>query len=341
MKTPVAVVISDIHYNINTLSVADAALKQAVSKAQELSVPLFIAGDLHDTKANLRGECVTAMINTLKNKGVYTIILRGNHDQINEKSEAHSLDFLSLLNEVIVVDTHLTYQNIYFIPYQSSVETFKQILGQVPKGSTIIMHQGVTGSQSGEYIQDHSAINKDLLADYRVISGHYHTRQDIKCGRPRKGLAGLMSYIGNPYTLNFGEANDPEKGFRVLNDDGTLDFIPTNLRKHRVIELEVRDGYCSVVSGDIFLGNKEDIIKVKASGTKEHLSTITKKTIAEYLNYSGDFKLEMTPKDTISIKIKKQAATKEQTLDVIIDNLEHTSIEQKERLKTLWKAICK
>ena len=65
MKTnPVAILISDVHYNINTLKLADAAMQMAIDEANKLSVPLIVAGDLHDTKANLRGECVNAMLST-------------------------------------------------------------------------------------------------------------------------------------------------------------------------------------------------------------------------------------------------------------------------------------
>ncbi len=58
---PIAVIISDVHYDLNTLEVADAALTKAVSKANDLDVMLIICGDLHNTKANLRAECIDAM----------------------------------------------------------------------------------------------------------------------------------------------------------------------------------------------------------------------------------------------------------------------------------------
>src|SRR5579862_1378127 len=90
-----AVLVSDVHYNVHTLKLADAAMRMAIVKANKLEVPLIVAGDLHDTKANLRGECVNAMIETFKqcNKPPYIIV--GNHDRINEKSHEHSLNFLA------------------------------------------------------------------------------------------------------------------------------------------------------------------------------------------------------------------------------------------------------
>ena len=80
MSKPIAVLISDVHYNLTTLPLADAAMRQAIAEANSLGVPLIVAGDLHDTKANLRGECVNAMIEAfaMLDHGCY--ILRGNHD---------------------------------------------------------------------------------------------------------------------------------------------------------------------------------------------------------------------------------------------------------------------
>jgi len=336
MSKPIAVIISDVHYNLQTLELADAAMRLAIAKANQLQVPLIVAGDLHDTKANMRGECIEAMINTFCILKVSCFILRGNHDQINEKSNKHSLNFLDLIENVTVIDHFTQHIGLSFIPYQHDLEMFKFYLDQIDKGSTIIMHQGVKGSNAGDYMQDPTAIDKDLLADYRVISGHYHTRQDIKCGRPRKGAAGLMSFIGNPYTLNFGEANDPQKGFRILNEDGTLDFVPTNLRKHVVINITVA-GHLGITH---FEGvNPGDLVKVKATGIKEELSKISKDFIGNALGIH-DFRLELIPLQSTSVLPEHTIVSSEHTLDGLIDNLQNTSIEQKERLKTLWKALC-
>ena len=65
-KHPIAVLISDVHYNLQNLKVADAAMNLAIDKALDLGIDLIVAGDLHDTKANLRGECVSVMRKTFK-----------------------------------------------------------------------------------------------------------------------------------------------------------------------------------------------------------------------------------------------------------------------------------
>src|ERR1700722_9570126 len=103
VRKPIAVLISDVHYNLQTLPLADAAMRQAVFKANTLDVPLIVAGDLHDTKANLRGECIKAMLNTLSLTKHRAHILIGNHDKINEKSPLteNSLHFLDGLCELV------------------------------------------------------------------------------------------------------------------------------------------------------------------------------------------------------------------------------------------------
>lgn len=359
MNKPVAVLISDVHYNINTLKLADAAMRMAINTANELQVPLIVAGDLHDTKANLRGECINAMIETfkthdVKNSGYGEIntppfILVGNHDKINEKSEEHSLNFLSPYASII--DSHqftneiaCNGNSLQFIPYQHSTIEFNKCLKKIDKNSVIIVHQGLKDSNSGDYIQDKSAISKEDVADFRVISGHYHQRQDIKCGRPRQGAVGLWSYIGNPYTLNFGEANDPPKGFQILMNDGTLKFTPTNLRKHVVIELDLADlptALNKIAYPDNYFkhnAKKEDLVWVKLHGPKERLAVWSKEQIGECLGLK-DFKLDLIPLQNSTNVLKSSTLSQSDLLDSLIDSLTNTSDKCKIRLKQTWKDL--
>lgn len=347
MSKPIAVLISDVHYSIHTLELADAAMRQAIDKANELNLALIIAGDLHDTKANIRGECIIAMRRTLARAKNLVWVLRGNHDSLNEKSIEHSLNFLPI--NCYVVATPQKYDaglmkhwigdlQAYLIPYFHDPEELKQYLSTVPKDSLLIMHQGVQTSESGHYIQDKSALPKECFEDFRVISGHYHTRQTIKCGRPRKGAVGLFDYIGNPYTLNFGEVNDPPKGYQILMDDGTLEFVPTNLRKHVIAKI--------VDSGNVVAWGSEgkeiypgDLVWVKVFCTKENMKLWTKDEVSKIIEYDN-FKLELIPSDTKSQVFDTKNLTQGPLLDALIDGLTNTSDDLKIRLKSLWKDLC-
>lgn len=317
-----------------TLELADAALNMAIEHARKLEVSLIIAGDLHDSKANIRAECANRIIETFKKAQIAPYLLVGNHDKINEKSEEHALNFLEPYCHIIDKPEYLDHIKTWAIPYQHDTEQLTAVLAKIREGSRLVMHQGCSDSNSGHYIQDKTALPKDKFKTFRVISGHYHTRQDIKTGRPQKGAIGLFSYIGNPYTVNFGEAKDPEKGFQVLYEDGTLEFIPTKLRKHVVHEMTV-DEYKTSEYPKVNLG---DIVKLKITGTKEQLAGLTKEQIK---NISGieNFSLELIPVETVFKQLKRVAHTQPELLDSLIEAINNSSDEQKIRLKNLWRAF--
>jgi DNA repair exonuclease SbcCD nuclease subunit len=263
----------------------------------------------------------------------------GNHDRINEKMLGHSLNFLA--QYAMIIDTPVKQHKLgYLIPYHHDSVELQNYLNTLPKGSQLIMHQGVTGSKSGEYIQDKSALPKESFEDFRVISGHYHTRQDIKCGKPRAGGVGLFSYIGNPFTTNFGEATDPVKGFQVLMADGTLEFIPTNLRRHIILDVEKINEYYQI-TGKVPLEDVtlQDLVWVKRKGTKEELAYVNKAVMAKVLGLSS-FKLDLISTDLSTPDIQPNNKSNPELLDSIID-LTNTSNDCKLRLKQSWRELCK
>lgn len=338
MSNPIAVLISDVHYSVQTLDVASQATNQAIAKANELKVPLISAGDLHDTKANIRGECIKVMLDDFSKCTIPAIILVGNHDKINEKSEGHSLEFLRHIATIVSHPVKNLIPYWAFIPYQHNPDSMREILNTMKPETSIIMHQGIVGSNSGEYIQDKSAINHEDVADFRVISGHYHQRQDIKCGRPRKGAVGLFSYIGNPYTLNFAEANDPEKGFQILYDDGLMEFVPTNLRKHKVFESNIND----LADESVFSIEPNDILWIKLHGSSENLSKLNKKIVTYNYGIKQDFRLDLIPVESKTTLTEENVAncTQPELLDDLIDSMTNLENDQKARLKSLWKNLC-
>jgi DNA repair exonuclease SbcCD nuclease subunit len=337
---PVAVIIADIHFTPSTLELAASSLQQAIDKAKELSVPLVIAGDTLDTKDVIRGVCANKLISILKHSDVPTYMIVGNHCLINEKSNEHTLEFLKPYCNVIDFPQYVPALKMYLAPYFSQNAALLAWINVVPKGSTIIMHQGVSGADMGHYVQDKSSVSKETFADYRVISGHYHKRQDIKCGRPRKGAIGLFSYVGNPYTLTFGEAKDPEKGYQILGDDGLLTFVPTNLRKHIILEVDL-DAPITRINGPRI----DDLIWVKARGYVSTLSSVKKQLLGPQLLGHTYFKLELLPKEPLepdSDKIRQIDVNKPTDPVIMLDStIEHMqdSKEHLEYLKKLWREI--
>ncbi len=340
MAKPVAVIISDTHYSLSTKDLADKAWRMAVDKATELGVDLIDAGDITNDKDILRAQVLNTMVKTLqyaRDRKVQIYCIVGNHSLVNEKSKENALEFLKPY--AIVVDRHIPFKVGHLIPYHSDLNDLKVTLDTIPKGSTIIMHQGVTKAWGGHYMYDKTAAPAEWFADFRVISGHYHRRQDIKCGPPRKGAVGLFSYVGNPYTLTFGEAHDGPKGFQILMDDGTLEFVPTNLRKHVVIETEVGsiDNFLALPVGVV---HAQDLVWIKIKGPKSRLADQDKETIGMFLMGHANYKLDLIPTDTQN-ETKKAEDPKMTDLEVLkklIDGLPDNA-EYREYLKQLVDGV--
>ena len=321
-STPIAVLISDVHYNLQTLQLADAAMRQAIARANGLNVPLIVCGDLHDTKANLRGECVNQMIETFKSCRLLPYVIIGNHDLLNEKGKEHSLNFLSDYADIVSASITVTLGNERWqlIPYQTNPKDFLNSL-EIPFA---ICHQGIKDGHAGDYIQDHSAITKADVAGLRVISGHYHTRQTIDLLNN-----GKWDYVGNPFSLTWGEAKDPEKGYQILYDDGSLVFVPTNLRKHVVVS-------CTHLNykNQIITAQADDLVWIKILGPYSAINNISRKDVANAIGRDV-FKLTLDVVSGSLIEQPKTDQTQEQILDSILDKTENP-----DRLKKLWRGLC-
>lgn len=327
-KNPIAVLISDIHFNLKTLEVASEALSQAVIRSNWLGIPLILTGDTHDSKANIRGECINAINDILLKSTELIYLLVGNHDLINERGNENALGFIK--KGLVITSTFVPHsllknlRNLVFIPYQTDSNQFIEEINRHADDSIFLVHQGLISSNMGDYIQDKSAVTKEAVAGKRIISGHYHTRQSIDLLD-----GGKWDYVGNPYTLTYGEAKDPEKGYQILYDDGSLEFVPTNLRKHVVIEM---DGTKSIP----YNYKQGDLVWVKLRAKREDLKCYTKDTVAKMLNIHWGFKLDLIPDQVQTTKQETKNLTSEQIYDNIIET-SSLELNTKVRLKDMWK----
>lgn len=332
LNKPVAVLISDPHFTPNTLELATTAFRMAQAEAMMLNVPLVVAGDTLDTKAILRGECVNRLIEVFTDpycRAPKTYVLVGNHDLLNEKGSAHSLEFLTPYVSVVDTACICVDEKLYLIAYQTDSDQMLKKLSNTPAGYAVICHQGVVGAKMGHYTRDTTSLPPEAFADFRVISGHYHARQDIDTGK-----GNTFSYIGNPYTQNFGEANDPEKGFQILHDDGTLEFVPTKLRKHVIIEIDVDVlpyGEMPVSTGDL--------IWLKLHGPKSALDAVDKKQLGLSEFGTENYKLDLIPTDNTSVQVESvKDLTESELFDKLIDSTSESD-DVKTYQKMLWRAV--
>ena len=318
---PIAVVISDLHFNIPNLELSTKALQKAIIEAKKLDVPLIIAGDLHDTKAIIRAEVANRLLQLLDGS-VQTYIIVGNHDRINEKAGAHGLNYLR--DVAYIVEEPTDVGDMTLLPYYHDTDALRRDLAKI-ENDILIMHQGVKGAFMGDYIQDKSSIDPEELVNFTVISGHYHKHQTV----------GTVTYIGSPFTMTFGEANDGPKGFLVLNSDGSFERRILNLRKHVIVEKTLDNA-----TTPIGVLNPDDLLWVKLRGPASELKKFKKSELGRvYLGHSNfNFKLDLIATDSAEVDIKSDIMTDEEILDSIINSLGETKKHIQE-LKELWREI--
>jgi DNA repair exonuclease SbcCD nuclease subunit len=328
---PKFVAISDIHFNLNNLQLCSQALSAALKTAEELQVALVIAGDLNDTKAIIRAEVANSIIEILQDAKVEVYILSGNHDMVNEKGLTHGLNYLRPYAQVI--DFPCKFQElpgVLFIPYQSDADNFKAAIRQKgSKGDLLVCHQGVKGALMGDYIQDKSAIDIEILSDYRTISGHYHEHQTF----------GTLTYIGSPFTMTFGESAHDGKGYLVVNEDGTFERRLLDLRRHVIIDTTTQMlDEAEYHGADPFkLPRPQDLVWLKLRGPKSALDRLQKSDFAVLIGHSN-FKLDKIVADSEQLAEESKPKTDTELLDALIDGT-CESIDQKERLKSLWREL--
>lgn len=341
---PVAVLISDLHFTVPTLELASQSLVHALEKGQELQVPVIIAGDLLDAKAIIRAEVANRLVSIFSHCEGRVVVMMGNHDMINEKGSEHSLNFLRTLTEVVSNPVLDKDTGLWFIPYQNDPERLQALLKDIEEGVTLIMHQGVLGADMGHYVKDSTSLPREAFQDFRVISGHYHKAQDIKCGRPRKGAVGLFSYIGSPYTISFAEAGDGPKGFRVLWSDGTLESVPTDLREHRIFNRTTQEIFNMIERDDVKSDfgfpelHPNDVLWFKVTGPVSELDKVKKVDIAKHVIGHSNFKLDKIPTEYILTAEAPKERKDWELLDSIIDRLPESPVK-KEELKKLWREV--
>lgn len=328
-RKPIAVVISDVHYSLNTYPLADAAFRAAIDKAAELRVPLIDCGDLTNDKAILRAEVVNTLLLTMEYarcSDVPLYLLIGNHSLVNEKGKDHALNFLHPYANV--VSHPVSAGGFNFVPYQNAAEKFLEAIGRFPKGSIVFGHQGTKGGQLGDYVKDASAFDPEQVKDWRVFLGHYHSHYELD----------TTVSIGNPYTLTFGEASTAPKGFLVVYEDGSYTREILELRRHEVLELDV-EGL------DIYLHTGAhprpiDLLWLKVRGTHSELNALKKSQVAARLGRQ-DFKLDKIYTDGPALDAdKSEGKTDIQLLDAVIDS-QDDSADEKAALKALaLEVVC-
>jgi DNA repair exonuclease SbcCD nuclease subunit len=179
---------------------------------------LWFTGDQHHNHDLVRLSVLHWWLTTfqaLKDQGIDSVCLVGNHDQSAPGSDVHAMMAYQGLQHVKVIDRPTIHRNVLMVPYMHDEDKFQQACKDgYSDGAqyTVFCHQTFDGSTYENGFLASDGFDPNLLPQELLISGHIHTGQEY----------GKVWYVGAPRWRSIHDANT-EKSIWVLEfEDGKL-----------------------------------------------------------------------------------------------------------------------
>ena len=273
-------IISDLHLGVHSNSAQwhETAINWAKWLTKELDSKkikdIIFCGDWHHNRSEISVNTLQTSADILKILDKYNkIMVLGNHDiYYKHRIDVNSLSIFKDRKNITIVDSvdsvKLFDKTITFCPWNTD-------LVNIPKSDIIFGHFEIKTFKMNSYkvCEEGLSVNDLLDRSSLVISGHFHQRHEKEFSK------GKILYVGNPFQMDFGDA-DNTKGYYILDiDDLTYNFyentvsplyrkvLLSDLVKHSNINEEIRS---------IF---KNNIVKLKIDKniSQEDLTFLTSK----------------------------------------------------------------
>lgn len=286
-KTPLAILLTDIHYHKDNIPQVNSICEQGLKLAIKLKVKVvFIMGDIFTDRTGQTLSVLLAfkgIIRKFSDKDIDLIIFPGNHCKTDQESEDSYLDIYSGMKNVFVIrDGHcvdLKKLLVYCLPYflengsypgrlkKLSIEALKQ-----DRNKVLLTHIAVSGvsNNDGSKVKNELGI-KQFSAFDSVFVGHYHNRSKV---------GDNIYYIGSTHPQRYGEDND--KGFTILYNDGSHEYIQSDFKQYVKLSIDLATTSKKELKEIIEkYSDAEDKVRVVLKGTDEQLASIDSKQFAE------------------------------------------------------------
>lgn len=275
-------VVGDIHAKPNNLALVDKLLE----KVENMGNPVILLGDVFDTKEVIRGNCLNLVFTHLRYSDLEWTILVGNHDWFDDSCESHSLEVISILPNVTVIGEHQRVGNISLVPYERNLEKLRDVLADIPDGSTVFGHFDTIGFDYGNGFIAEAGLKASEFDRFRlVVSGHYH----------KFSLKEPLVYLGTPFSHSFGET-DQVKYIAAFDDQSeTMHYMTTDFPQHRTFEIN-----CDVVQTPFSI-DLNDHNRIVLTGNAENILAFDKSPYKDTKwieNPTNDFTLNLDLQET-------------------------------------------
>lgn len=238
IKTKGWVVFSDLHVSRKTKDIALETLKYVHSIASKENRGILFLGDFWHHRGALPVETLNEVIKELANWTQPTIMLVGNHDQVNSVGSVHALEVLRMCNpeKIVVFDEPRVWRGAMWLPYRKDQEMMRRTVEElmerhskkrssnvavaveeeIEEIKTVFCHADVLGANVNQTFQMKNGVDsKETFSEEKtgiesIISGHYHKPHFVE-------RDSRVRYVGSPYQISRAEKNQ-EKYLLFLND---------------------------------------------------------------------------------------------------------------------------
>lgn len=215
MRTKV-VVVGDMHVVPDETQDCNAVIQLILDVCRTEGIQeVWFSGDQHHNHDLVRLSVLhwwLTAFRALKDQGINSVCLVGNHDQAAPGSNIHAMLAYQGLSYVKVIDRPTVHRNVLMIPYMHDEAEFQRVcaeFGAIDEDGysedgyskihapTVFCHQTFDGSTYENGFLASDGFNPNLPPQELLISGHIHTGQEF----------GKVWYVGAPRWRSLSDAN--------------------------------------------------------------------------------------------------------------------------------------
>ena len=247
-KRAVALMITDTHATSNNIWLQESIWNQFFEKAEELGVSTLLhGGDMVHARKSQPLEVLKHLSwikESVIDNGFELIGLSGNHDLVNQE-DVFSYPTLLDDDDFQIIDQSYQYKvndnlSIWFLAYFPEKGSYKDRIEKIKmnmdmgKKNILVSHISVNGGLAHKNATTNKEVPADLFDDFdKVLLGHFHNRNRVDYDNVD------IHYVGSAFANNYGEDN--EKGFTIIYDDGSIEFVNAKFPKYETIQADISE----------------------------------------------------------------------------------------------------
>lgn len=271
------ILLADLHLTDNPRDTYRFKTLRQIVRSLEKSAPLqtFILGDLTEAKDRHSSRLVNKVVDHIRLFATLgaVYVLKGNHDYSTSPDHPF-FQFLTHIPDVHwinkpVVHNHYDHHELGEVLWLPHTRNWKRDWEGVKldKARLVFAHQTFLGADMGNYIARDGVPTKIFHPDVKIFSGDVHVPQTFKRSGTPTGLGAPygITYVGAPYTIDFGDAYAPRL---VIRKNDKWLSVPIPGPQKRLVEYAPKGDSVSIIKSNALrdqlrMLSKGDILKVR------------------------------------------------------------------------------